>query len=776
MNLSRYRRSGDRRPANRRSRGDRLLGDRNAAPSEEGRTRLSRLRLWKRVACGVVAIALLVASNSAYATPTAEDLAWLWGARAEAQVVEPEVNPEDLGGLFAEVDGLQLAFPLENTATTAQISGNVARVEVRQTFTNPYDFPLEAVYQFPLPENAAVDEMEIQIGDLIVRGEIKERQEAQEIYEEAVAAGQTAALLEQERPNIFTQSLANIVPGESIDAVIRYSQSLKFEGGDYEFVFPMVVGPRFIPGEPIAGYRPGQSEEGAGSTDRIPDYSQGTDRVPDAGRITPPMLPPEVRSGHDIQVTVNIDAGVAISEVRSPSHEIVTAENDTNVQLRDRETVPNKDFILRYRVAGDTTQATLLSQADDRGGHFAAYLIPAVDYQPDEIAPKDVVFLLDTSGSQAGPPILQSKALMREFLDRLNPDDTFTVINFSNASQRLSRRPLANTRANRMRALAYINLLRADGGTQLMNGIDTVLNFPEAEDGRLRSIVLLTDGLIGNDREAIAAIRDRLQPGNRIYTFGVGSSTNRFLLERLAEVGRGKAEILPPSEPAEVVAEAFVRTINNPVLTNIEVTWEGSGDPPDIYPQRPTDLFSSQPLVLYGRKEDATNGTLVVSGDLPGGDRYRQELQVNFDEPGNPAIAQLWGRARIRDLNNQLFGSQLNWNSPLSDGDRERRVQAITDTALNYNLLSDYTAFVAVTEEIRVDPNDPSIRQRVPVETPEGMQLRDRRNAEQPEFVYASPEPSLILGNLLALSVLALFLWRPDKKAEGDRPVESLGT
>ncbi|WP_017326520.1 VIT domain-containing protein [Synechococcus sp. PCC 7336] len=688
---------------------------------------------WRWLSAGVVAIALLLLGTHAWATPTREELPSLFGRdgiQYTARAIEFEREPEDYGGLYAQIDGEIVAFPLQQTEVTADVAGNIARVEVRQSFTNPYDYPLEAIYQFPLPEDAAVDDMEIQIGDLVVRGEIKERQEAQQIYAEAKESGRTAALLEQERPNLFTQSLANIIPGETIDTVIRYTNTLKFEGGDYEFAFPMVVGPRYIP------------EDASGNVD--------FNRVPDVSRITPPMLPPEVRSGHDIGVTVTIDAGVPIRDVRSPSHAIDTENQNgaVRVQLADRNTIPNKDLILRYQIAGENTQATVLAQADDRGGHFASYLIPAIDYQLGEIVPKDVVFLIDTSGSQSGPPILQSKALMRQFIDRLNPDDTFSIVNFANESRALSRQPLDNTPQNRRRALAYINGLRADGGTELMNGIETVLNFPPARDSRLRSIVLLTDGLIGDDERVIGAVRDRLQRGNRIYTFGVGSATNRFLLERLAEVGRGKAEILPPAEPAEAVADKFVSTINNPVLTNIEVNWLGSGDIPEIYPQRPSDLFAKQPLVLHGRKPDGSSGRIEIVGNLASGETYRRELRVNFESgTGNPGIAQLWGRARIKDLMNQMYNRET-----------DAGIQAVTQTALDYRLLSKYTAFVAVTETIRVDPSQPSVRQQVPVATPEGIQLRDNRNAHQPQFVYSSPEPLEILGNLLALLVLVVLL------------------
>ncbi|EDX73627.1 Vault protein inter-alpha-trypsin [Coleofasciculus chthonoplastes PCC 7420] len=606
-------------------------------------------------------------------------------------------NQQELpvGGLYVQSEeGQQQVFPLKHTEVNAKVTGNVSQVEVTQTFENPFAEPLEAVYVFPLPDEAAVYDMEIKIGDRTIKGEIKKSEEAQAIYEQARQEGRTAGLLEQERANIFTQSLANIKPGEQIDVTIRYTDSLKFQGGDYEFVFPMVVGPRYIPGTPM-------------------DNSGNTNQVPDASRITPPVLKPGTRSGHDINVTVEINAGVPIQDVRSPSHQIRTQRRGetVQVQLGGEDTIPNKDLILRYQVAGDRTQATILSQTDERGGHFALYLIPALDYRPDEIVPKDVVFLMDTSGSQRGEPFLKSQELMRRFINGLNPDDTFTIIDFANTTTQLSPQPLANTAPNRTQALNYINGLQANGGTELMNGIRAVLNFPPSAPNRLRSVVLLTDGYIGNESQVIAEVQRQLKPGNRLYSFGVGSSVNRFLLNRLAEVGRGTAKIIRQDEPTQEVAETFARQINNPVLTDIRVSWQGEGTSAQIYPLAAPDLFANQPLVLLGRKPDRRNGTIKITGMTAGSQRYEKTLSVNFDQSSdNPAIAQLWGRARIKDLMNQMFG-----------GETTSGVEAVTQTALNYNLLSQYTAFVAVSEEVRVEPDGTRRRVQVPVELPEGV-------------------------------------------------------
>ncbi|TAG93870.1 MULTISPECIES: VIT domain-containing protein [unclassified Microcoleus] len=669
-----------------------------------------------------------------------------------------------VGGLFVKTQNTstEQVFTLKHTEVTAKIAGNISRVEVVQKFENPFPESLEAVYVFPLPDEAAVDDMEIKIGDRIIKANIKRRDEALEIYQKAREQGRTAGLLEQERDNIFTQSLANIKPGEKIEVTIRYTESLKFAGGDYEFVFPTVVGPRYIsgnltpPNPPLA--RVGNSSESPGARDGnntlSPPLARGGDALSpplarggqggvntDADRINSPLLPPGTRSGRDIAVSVEIDAGVAIGDVRSTSHQITTERsgNLVRVQLANYDTIPNKDLILRYRVSGENTRATVLSQADQRGGHFATYLIPALNYKTNEIVPKDVVFLMDTSGSQQGEPLAKSKELMRRFIQGLNPKDTFTIIDFANTAQALSATPLANTAQNRQSAINYIDRLQANGGTELLNGIQAVMKFPAAPTERLRSIVLITDGYIGNEKEVLALVQQSIKPGNRLYSFGVGSSVNRFLLNRLAQVGRGTSQVIRQDEPSAEAAEKFFRQINSPVLTNIEISWEGMGEKPEIYPIAPPDLFTSQPLVLFGKKSDRTNGQLRIRGTQAGGKAYEQILPVNFAQSGgrqrestsaaaivtdfgNPAVAQLWGRSRIKDLMNQMFG-----------GETPSLVEAVTNTALAYRLLSEYTAFVAVSEEVRVEPDGARRRVQVPVELPQGVSYEGIVQADERE-------------------------------------------
>jgi Ca-activated chloride channel family protein len=636
----------------------------------------------------------------------------------------PKIKERPVGGLYAQTpDRGRQAFTLTNTDVKGKISGNISRVEVTQTFQNPYDKPLEAIYVFPLPDQAAVDDMEIRIGDRVIKGNIKKREEAKAIYERARQEGRTAGLLEQERDNIFTQSLANIKPKEQIKVTIRYTESLKFEEGDYEFVFPMVVGPRYIPGQPI-------------------DRQGNTTQVPDASRINPPILNPETRSGNDINVSLQIDAGVPIRNLYSTSHRLDVKNNGETVELKlaNGDNIPNKDLIVRYKVSGDRTAPTVLTTTADQGAHFATYLIPAIAYRADQIVPKDVVFLMDTSGSQSGDPILKSRELMRRFINGLNPNDTFTIVDFSSTTRQLSRVPLQNNLANRQKAMKYIDQVDANGGTELMNGINVATNFPAASDGRIRSVVLITDGYIGNDNEVIAAVQKNLKPGNRLYSFGVGSSVNRYLLDRVAEMGRGTSRVVRQDEPTQAVAEKFFRQINNPVLTNIQVKWEGDGSAPEIYPSNAPDLFAEQPLVLFGKKGDRANGKLKITGIAAGGERFEQTLDVNFDGnsesiSNNLGIAQLWGRARIKDLMSQMFGGEV-----------KSLVDAVTQTALNYRLLSQYTAFVAVSEEVRVNPDGGKGTVQVPVLLPEGVNfgavtdgIQEQAAKSAPSSVMASP-------------------------------------
>ena len=626
--------------------------------------------------------------------------------------IAKSTQPTSIGGLYVDASHERGLFPLQHTTVIARIVGNLARVRVRQTFANRSDRSLEATYVFPLPCKAAVDRFEVCIGHRTIAGRIETRETAYQIYQQAKQAGRTAGLLEQERDNLFTQSIAHIQPGEQIEIHLCYTELLPWDGGEGEFVFPTAIGPRYIPGKSIA----------SGTLD--------TDLVPDASRICPPLLPVDTPSGVHLDLDLEIDAGFPIEEVRSPSHEIeMDWEGDRVwVRLAAGDTCPNRELVVRYRVTNPQTQMTVFTQADKRGGHFAFYGIPALTYKREEIFPKDVVFLIDTSGSQMGDPLAKSKELMCRFIRGLNLEDTFTIINFADTAKQLSLVPLANTPLNCDRAIEYIQNLHGYGGTRMLGGIRAAIEFREPPPGRLRSVVMLTDGYIGNECAILAEVQSQLQPGNRLHAFGVGSSVNRFLIEGLARVGRGISRVVRPDEPTEAVAEEFFRQINNPVLRDIEVTWEGEGDSPDIYPAAVPDLFDRQPLTLFGRKIDRRSGTLQITGITARGDRYERRIPIDFETGGNEAIAQLWGRSRIEHLSDRML-----------DYEKKSYVDAVTQTALSYQLLSGYTAFVATTEEVRVDSPHDRISITVPVVLPEGLRY---------EGLFGMSEAAAILGGL----------------------------
>ncbi len=587
-----------------------------------------------------------------------------------------------------------LEFPLEHTDVRASISGLVAVVEVVQHFTNPYEQKIEAVYVFPLPENAAVNDMLMKVGDRTIRGQIKQREEAKQIYEDAKAAGHMAALLEQERPNIFTQSVANIEPGNKILVTIRYVEDLAYDHGSYKFVFPMVVGPRYIPGQPTGRQAGG--------------WAPDTDQVPDASRITPPVLKPDERSGHDIRVSVRLDAGVPIQGLRSKSHEVdIRSEGDSaaRVILLPKDRIPNKDFVLEYDVAGESPQMALLTHRSADSGYFTLMIQPQAEFAADEIAAKEMIFVVDNSGSMSGAPIEKCKEAMRRCLKHLNPNDSFQVIRFSETASALADKPLPNTPENVSKGLKYVDDMAGMGGTKMIEGIKASLSFPPDPE-RLRIVCFMTDGYIGNETEILAAIEQLLGEA-RLFSFGVGSSVNGYLLDRMAETGRGTVQYVRPDEDTTAAVMRFYERIDKPFLLDIAIDWADL-QVADIYPRRIPDLFSAQPIIIHGRYQQPGSAAITLSGTVAG-KPYSQKLPVELPEAeaANAALASLWARARIADLMARMYRGEV-----------PELVEEVTRIGLEFRLMTAYTSFVAVEEKVVTEGGQPKTVQ-VPVPMPE---------------------------------------------------------
>lgn len=579
--------------------------------------------------------------------------------------------------------------PLEKTKAHAEIAGFGARVTVEQTFCNASKTPIEAVYTFPLPADAAVDRMVLVIGNRRIDGSIKRREEARAIFDAAKNEGRIASLLDQERPNIFTQSVANIMPGAKVKVEISYVQLLNFQDGKFEFTYPMVVGPRYLA------------------------------HTADPNAISPPTLSPGVRSGTNVELTVNIDAGTAIGEVQSTLHQVtVRRGNDkrlASVSLTKRDEIPNRDFILRYAANANEVQGALLTHVNDKNqGYFALMLMPPKAPSVTQIAPKEMVFVIDQSGSQNGFPIEKSKEVTIKLIEKLNPNDTFNVLGFSSTVNPLWPAPVPNTKQNRDRAIEWIKGITANGGTELRRAVDAA--FQSATDPqRLRYVVFNTDGFVGNEKEILQVIQQS-RGTSRLFAFGIGNSVNRFLIDAMSLEGRGDSEIVTLAESADAAVSRFVRRSTSPVLTQVDAQFYGQGVS-EVYPKVLPDVFSERPVVIRGRFVPGSEVEVEVRG-ISGGEQWSKRIPMDLprSKSGSSALANVWARAKIEDL------SRNNYMATVSGKEANPVAEAITSLGLEYGLMTEYTSFVAVEEKV-VNVGGKQRTVRVPVDMADGVNM-----------------------------------------------------
>lgn len=618
--------------------------------------------------------------------------------------------------------------PLKHTAVEAELSGSVARVSVTQQFHNPFAEKIEAVYVFPLHQDSAVDEMEMRIGERVIKGLIKERDEAKKIYTDARNKGHIASLLDQERPNIFTQAVANIEPSQQVTITIRYSLMLAWKDGRYEFDVPTVVGPRYIPGTPItpAAADSMPSLFPADTTNhkvlnKTPVYdaipATPTNQVPDAHRITPPFVREGYRAGHGLSVTVKIHAGIPIEEIKCDTHEIIIEhpEGDKSralIRLKEGTTLPDRDFAISYRTASETITDSVLTHTDERGKFFTLVLQPPARIKPEQVVPRELIFVLDTSGSMSGFPLETSKALMRKAINNLRPDDRFNLITFAGSTAIMAPKPLNNTTPNRQRALRFIDTLEGGGGTEMMKAIDSALG-GNLDPKKVRIVCFLTDGYVGNDQEIVAAVKKHARTTS-VFSFGIGSSVNRFLLSSMAHEGKGDAQFVLSPSTAEATANRFYERIDAPVLTDLVLDFAGLAIE-EMYPTQLPDLFANQPIVIKGRYTKAGTGVVRLSGRNAAG-LYQRDLTITLPEQNaeNAVLAPQWARAKVEHLSHQE--SELR-ASGTRNPTFEKEIIALGTT---YALLTKFTSFVAVdAQHVTAGGNATTVP--VPLEIPYGV-------------------------------------------------------
>lgn len=601
-------------------------------------------------------------------------------------------------------------FPLKHTEVKAEVSGYLSRVEVIQEFTNPYNEPIEAVYVFPMPDRAAIDEMEMQIGARVIKGLMKGRDEARQIYNQAKLDGKRASLLEQERANIFTQSVANILPGNTIIIKISYIEVLDYDNGKYTFVFPMVVGPRYNPAS-----------------------------VKDSVKITPPIA----RSGHDISLEVNLyTANIPFQNLKSKQHEVSIAKKSevaAVITLSSEDSIPNKDFILEYEVAGDLPEFAVLSNnSDGDDGFFTLMVQPPVVSEKLAYLPKEMIFIMDTSGSMRGNPIEISKETMNYSLDNLNPGDTFNIYQFDSRVELFSEKPILSTDENIKKAKSYINNLQASGGTEMMTATRKVFSQP-LQEGRLRIISLMSDGLIGNDDEIIKEIKEKIGNDTRLFGFAIGSSPNRYLFNKMDEVGRGVSYYANMGANPEEIVDKFYDRIDSPVLTGINIDWKGL-DVYDLYPQAIPDLFDGEPFYVHGRYKKGGKADIEISGRMadekPADDAWDKifnsgepikasvnsfsvSVDLPVDNKHNTGLKSVWARSKIDDLMDSMYHKFEGANDKIAE---------ITKLGIDYHVMTQYTSFVAVDDSVVTESGQNPKRVDVPVSLPAGMKAQNNNS------------------------------------------------
>lgn len=581
------------------------------------------------------------------------------------------------GGALRDDSG-EVHYPLLRTEVDAEITGPVVRVTVRQTFANPWAGPVDVLYSFPLPDRSAVDAFRLEAGGAIFRAEVMEREAAAETFAAGAERGCTATLLEQIRPNLFTRRIANLPPGGNIVAVISYVEDLRYEDGGYEFVFPVVAAPR---------YRRAVGDE----TGKVP--AEETD--------------------HRFDITVAIDAGVPVWDLTSPSHAIeipFLKGPRARVELYPCDVIPNRDFVLKYQVATETTEPAIFAHRVGAVGTFGLLLQPDEDPTAAEVWGREMVFVLDCSGSMSGKPNEMAKRIVERTLETLRPTDTFRILRFSDQATALSNRALPATYENIRQGLHFLRALKGDGGTEMLSGVHLALGGPR-DPYRMRIVHFLTDGLIGNEPQVLKAVKQRLGDA-RIFPLGVGSSVNRFLLERMATVGRGVVSYIRHDAPdyrIEEEVERFVARVRSPILTDLEIEWGGL-PVRDTAPSRLPDCYAGRPVLILGRYDGPGERTVVVRGRR-GRQVYRREIRVTLPESSrsHSALPKLWARSRIAELMLDHYA-----------GEREDIDAEVLALAVEHRLLTDRTAFVAVDERrVASDGKNPVIRQ--PSAWPQGV-------------------------------------------------------
>ena len=601
------------------------------------------------------------------------------------------VNPSQMqsGSLLMKMEQGYVTATLLNTDVSVRVNGLVARVSVMQEFKNEGTEWVEGVYVFPLPDKAAVDHMRLYIGERFIEGEIREKEQARKEYEQAKAEGKKTSLVEQQRANLFTTSVANIAPGETVIVEVEYLEDIRYDDGTYSLRFPMTLTPRYIPGQSL----PDRKGDG---------WSADTTLVDDASTITPPMV--SASRGHKVSIRADVNAGMPLEIIASRYHPVDINENGGryNIGLSGNQVPMDHDFELSWKpIPSSTPRAMVFTETIADQPHYLLMVVPPDTGEAvNAYMPREMIFIIDTSGSMHGVSINQAKQALSRALDTLRPGDRFNVIEFNSHTNALFRTSVDVTMPNLVTAKSFVKNLKSNGGTEMYPALQFALRTPVSE-AYLRQVIFITDGAVGNEEGLFKLIDEKLD-GARLFTVGIGSAPNSWFMRKAAEAGRGTFTIISALHEVSEKMDRLFRKLEHPQVTNIDVQWPG-GVVVDSYPHTVPDLYAGEPVTVKARASTAfRQGVSVrIAGNSVAG-AWSQELPLDTDKPSQ-GIGALWARARIADLMDQKRRG--------ANADETRK--AIVATAMAHHLVSKHTSLVAVDKTPVRPAGDPLSSEQV---------------------------------------------------------------
>ncbi|NLL80318.1 MAG: VWA domain-containing protein [Clostridiales bacterium] len=615
------------------------------------------------------------------------------------------------------------AFPLKETNVSTTINGIIAETYVTQTYTNEGTNPINGKYVFPASTNAAVHGMTMQIGDQIITAKIKEKEEARQEFETAKEEGKSASLMEQKRPNIFTMDVANIMPGDTIRIELHYTELISPTDSTYQYVFPTVVGPRYT------------------------SLVKGKDDEPDKWVETPYFKENDKNVGK-YNISVRLSTGVPITELSCRSHKINTAydnESTAQITLADpQDYAGNRDFILDYKLTGDEIHSGLTLSTGEDENFFLMTVQPPERYEPEDIPPREYIFVLDTSGSMSGYPLDTAKDLIRDLVSNLKETDRFNLVVFSDMSIRLSSNPLPATRDNIKRAIKLIDSQEGCGGTEFAPALKEAVSLPRTENYS-RSVITITDGYISGEEEVFDIVQNNLDTTN-FFSFGIGESVNRYLIDGIAKSGSGEAFVVTDSREAGDTADKFRSYIQAPLLTDIRISYDGF-EVYDLESTAPSTLFAEKPIVLFGKWKGGQTGTIRITGKT-GTKDFVQEIPVSDAQvlEGDKTLGYLWARTRVE---------RLTTYDPYENENATKR--EVTALGMKYSMMTPYTSFIAVTETVR-NANGDSTDVKQPLPLPAGVS-----ELAVGGYTVGSEPSEILLFSILFLLFAARAVYRRKK-------------